>query len=42
MTWSEIDWPALDRLRTGFLSGSAAAGFAGAALVVIAFVVHAS
>lgn len=26
MTWSEIDWPALDRLRAGFLSGTAAAG----------------
>ncbi len=26
MTWSELDWSALDRLRDGFLSGSAAAG----------------
>ena len=26
MTWKEIDWTALDRLRAGFLSGSAAAG----------------
>jgi hypothetical protein len=26
MTWSELDWPALDRLRDGFLGGSAAAG----------------
>ena len=26
MTWNELDWPALDRLRTGFLSGTAAAG----------------
>ncbi|MEI6051607.1 MAG: small ribosomal subunit Rsm22 family protein [Opitutaceae bacterium] len=26
MTWSQLDWSALDRLRTGFLSGSAAAG----------------
>ena len=26
MTWSELDWSALDRLRAGFLSGSAAAG----------------
>ena len=26
MTWSEIDWPALDRLRAGFLSGAAATG----------------
>ena len=24
MTWSEIDWPALDRLRAGFLAGPAA------------------
>ncbi len=26
MTWSDLDWPALDRLRDGFLSGSAATG----------------
>ncbi len=26
MTWSELDWPALDRLRDGFLSGKAAQG----------------
>ena len=26
MTWSDLDWPALDRLRDGFLSGSAADG----------------
>ncbi len=26
MTWTELDWPALDRLRDGFLSGSAAHG----------------
>lgn len=26
MTWEEIDWPALDRLRDGFLSGAAASG----------------
>jgi hypothetical protein len=26
MTWSDLDWPALDRLRDGFLSGSAANG----------------
>jgi SAM-dependent methyltransferase len=26
MTWDELDWPALDRLRDGFLSGQAAAG----------------
>jgi SAM-dependent methyltransferase len=26
MTWSELDWSALDRLRAGFLSGTAAAG----------------
>jgi hypothetical protein len=26
MTWSELDWSALDRLRDGFLSGSAANG----------------
>ncbi|HEY0944215.1 MAG TPA: small ribosomal subunit Rsm22 family protein [Opitutaceae bacterium] len=26
MTWSELDWAALDRLREGFLSGAAAAG----------------
>ena len=26
MTWSELDWPALDRLRDRFLRGSAAAG----------------
>lgn len=26
MTWTELDWPALDRLRDGFLSGSAAQG----------------
>jgi len=26
MTWDELDWPALDRLREKFLSGSAAAG----------------
>jgi len=26
MTWSQLDWNALDRLRAGFLSGSAAAG----------------
>ncbi|MDB6168934.1 MAG: Ribosomal small subunit Rsm22 [Verrucomicrobia bacterium] len=25
MTWSELDWPALDRLRDGFLSGSPSA-----------------
>jgi hypothetical protein len=24
MTWTELDWPALDRLRTGFLNGPAA------------------
>jgi len=26
MTWSQLDWNALDRLRAGFLSGSAAEG----------------
>ena len=26
MTWSELDWPALDRLRAGFIGGAAAAG----------------
>lgn len=26
MTWDELDWPALDRLRTGFLQGGATAG----------------
>jgi SAM-dependent methyltransferase len=26
MNWTELDWPALDRLRDGFLSGSAARG----------------
>lgn len=26
MTWNEIDWPALDRLRAGFLDGTAATG----------------
>jgi len=26
MNWSDLDWPALDRLRDGFLSGSAANG----------------
>ncbi|MGC4074471.1 MAG: small ribosomal subunit Rsm22 family protein [Nibricoccus sp.] len=26
MTWSDLDWSALDRLRDGFLSGSAASG----------------
>jgi SAM-dependent methyltransferase len=26
MTWEELDWPALDRLRGGFLSGAAASG----------------
>ncbi len=26
MTWEELDWPALDRLRDGFLSGGAAKG----------------
>ena len=26
MTWEELDWPALDRLRDGFLHGAAAAG----------------
>lgn len=26
MTWTELDWPALDRLREGFLSGNAAHG----------------
>lgn len=26
MTWDELDWPALDRLRDGFLNGGAAAG----------------
>ncbi|MEI8089552.1 MAG: small ribosomal subunit Rsm22 family protein [Opitutaceae bacterium] len=26
MTWSQLDWNALDRLRAGFLSGSAAMG----------------
>jgi len=26
MTWTDLDWPALDRLRFGFLSGTAAAG----------------
>ena len=26
MTWEELDWPALDRLRAGFLEGAAAAG----------------
>jgi len=26
MTWEELDWPALDRLRDGFLHGGAAAG----------------
>lgn len=26
MNWTELDWPALDRLRDGFLGGGAAAG----------------
>lgn len=26
MTWTDLDWTALDRLRSGFLSGTAAAG----------------
>ncbi|ACB76842.1 small ribosomal subunit Rsm22 family protein [Opitutus terrae] len=26
MTWDELDWPALDRLRDGFLRGGAASG----------------
>ena len=26
MTWTDLDWPALDRLRSGFLSGTAASG----------------
>lgn len=26
MTWTDLDWPALDRLRDGFLKGTAAAG----------------
>ena len=26
MNWEQLDWPALDRLRAGFLSGNAAAG----------------
>ena len=26
MTWSDLDWPALDRLRDGFLRGAAAPG----------------
>ena len=26
MTWSDLDWPALDRLRDGFLNGTAARG----------------
>ncbi|MES2692933.1 MAG: small ribosomal subunit Rsm22 family protein [Verrucomicrobiota bacterium] len=26
MTWTELDWPALDRLRQNFLQGSAASG----------------
>jgi hypothetical protein len=26
MTWEDLDWPALDRLRGGFLSGAAASG----------------
>lgn len=26
MTWTDLDWPALDRLRDGFLGGGAAAG----------------
>src|SRR3954463_3494872 len=26
MTWNEIDWTALDRLRAGFLDGAAASG----------------
>jgi hypothetical protein len=26
MTWEELDWPALDRLRDGFLHGAAATG----------------
>ncbi len=26
MTWTELDWPALDRLREAFLTGSAATG----------------
>src|SRR3954469_18562097 len=26
MTWSELDWPALDRLRDGFLRGAAREG----------------
>jgi hypothetical protein len=26
MNWEQLDWPALDRLRAGFISGSAAAG----------------
>ena len=26
MTWEELDWPAIDRLRGGFLSGSVVAG----------------
>ena len=26
MNWTQLDWPALDRLRDGFLHGGAAAG----------------
>jgi hypothetical protein len=26
MNWTELDWPALDRLRDGFLHGGAAQG----------------
>jgi len=26
MTWEDLDWPALDRLRAGFLDGAAASG----------------
>jgi hypothetical protein len=26
MTWADLDWPALDRLRAGFIGGTAAAG----------------
>jgi SAM-dependent methyltransferase len=26
MTWADLDWPALDRLRAGFLDGAAAGG----------------
>ena len=30
MTWTDLDWPALDRLRQKFLASTAAAGNAAA------------